>query len=78
MALPARKADVLLRTLGSYLDHQGSVTETAQALFLHRNAVRYRLDQVKELLGSDLSDPDERLSLHLACRGWALTSSRPR
>ncbi len=73
-SLPPSKSGPLLDTLRVYLDHQGSIALTAEALFMHRNAVRYRIDRVKSLLGTDLSDPDERLSLHLACRGWALTA----
>lgn len=75
-SLPRSKAQPLLLTLRAYLDHQGSISLTAEALYLHRNAVRQRVNRIKELLGSDLADPDERLSLHLACRGLQLASGR--
>jgi sugar diacid utilization regulator len=58
----------LLRTLTAYLDAESSLTETAAVLGVHRNTVAARVSRAQELLGIDLSDPDERLALHLACR----------
>lgn len=37
-------------------------------LGVHRNTVAARVARAQELLVVDLSDPDERLALHLACR----------
>jgi hypothetical protein len=68
-ALPGDKAELLMTTLQSYLDNQGSITATAAALFVHRNAVTYRMNRIRTLLGTDLADPEERLALQLACRG---------
>lgn len=62
------KSDIAILTLQTYLDQQGSVVRTAQALHLHRNAVSYRLQRIFELLDVDASDPDQRLALQLACR----------
>ncbi|MFF5793863.1 PucR family transcriptional regulator [Paeniglutamicibacter sp. NPDC012692] len=61
----------LVQTLGSYLDHESSITATATALNLHRNTVAARVSRVQELLGLDLSEPETRLALHLACRALA-------
>ena len=36
--LTPEKAEVSMRTLQAYLDYQGSLTQTAAALFIHRNA----------------------------------------
>jgi sugar diacid utilization regulator len=72
MELGARRRDVAIRTLKTYLDEQGSLTRTSRALGLHRNAVAYRLEQIKRLMGSDLSDADERLALQLACRAYVV------
>jgi carbohydrate diacid regulator len=41
----------LLRTLQEFLDHGGDSKPTAEALFIHRNTLSYRLDQIKELTG---------------------------
>ncbi|HEY4420333.1 MAG TPA: helix-turn-helix domain-containing protein [Pseudonocardia sp.] len=58
----------LLTTLTAYLDAESSLTETAAVLGVHRNTVTARIARAQELLGMELTDPDERLALHLACR----------
>ncbi|WP_022885714.1 PucR family transcriptional regulator [Glaciibacter superstes] len=58
----------LLATLSAYLDHESGTAATATALRLHRNTVATRIQRVQELLGVDMSDPETRLALHLACR----------
>jgi len=58
----------LLRTLSAYLDQESSLVATAEALNLHRNTVAVRIRRVQELLGVDLTDPETRLAMHLACR----------
>jgi len=55
----------LSRTVRIYLDHLGSVRETAAALHVHQNTVRYRLDVVRNDLAIDLDSPDTRLWLWL-------------
>ncbi|MUH52444.1 MAG: hypothetical protein F2789_14680 [Actinobacteria bacterium] len=62
------KRQQLLETLTTYLDFQSSTTQTAEALHIHRNAVRYRIRRAFELLNLDEGDPEQRLFLHLACR----------
>jgi hypothetical protein len=58
----------LLATLSAYLDHESGIAATANALGLHRNTVMVRIRRVQELLGIDMTDPEARLALHLACR----------
>jgi hypothetical protein len=58
----------LLVTLSAYLDNESGIAATAAALGLHRNTVSTRIQRVQELLGVDMSDPEARLALHLACR----------
>lgn len=70
--LGPRRGEEAIRTLEAYLDHQGSLTRTAQALHLHRNAVAYRIKRIFERLGVDPEDPDQRLLLQLACRARSL------
>jgi sugar diacid utilization regulator len=72
--LGPKRAEIALLTLKTYLDEQGSIARTAQALHLHRNAVGYRLRRIVDLLGVDLDDPDQRLALELACRARLLGS----
>jgi purine catabolism regulator len=57
----------LLMTLGTFLAHHGSTTETAEAMGLHRHTVGYRLSRVQEVSGLSPYETDgrERLSLGL-------------
>jgi sugar diacid utilization regulator len=57
-----------IETLAAYLDAQSSPTQAARVLHLHPNAVSYRIRRITELLRINLSDPDTRFTLHLACR----------
>jgi len=59
---------VLLDTLGAYLATNGSPTEAADRLHLHRNTVLYRLGRIEDLLGVDLRNAEVRLALHLALK----------
>jgi len=71
MLAPLRQRDragVLLATLKAYLAVNGSPTDAAGRLHLHRNTVLYRLGRIEEILGSDLRDADVRLTLHLALK----------
>ncbi|UPK76571.1 PucR family transcriptional regulator ligand-binding domain-containing protein [Nocardioidaceae bacterium SCSIO 66511] len=56
----------LMTTLTTFLDTGGSVNETAERLFVHRNTVRYRLDQIESLTGRSLSQTRDRVHLWLA------------
>ena len=58
-----------LPTLMSYLRHDGSLTATARADFLHVNTVRYRLDRIRELTGVDPLRFEDRVALAIAI--WA-------
>lgn len=56
------------RTLKSYLDHHMNAVQTAKDLYIHRSTFLYRLEKIKQLLNSDLEDPDELLYLMLSFR----------
>ncbi len=56
----------LVHTLRTYFRCNGNVLKSAEALFLHRNSVLYRLARIEELLEVDLKDSQDRLTLHLA------------
>ncbi|MBR2539572.1 MAG: helix-turn-helix domain-containing protein [Mogibacterium sp.] len=53
-------------TLHTYLKHACNTTETADALYLHRNSVIYRLRRIEELCDIDLTDTDTRFRLRLS------------
>jgi DNA-binding PucR family transcriptional regulator len=52
-------------TLRAYALAGGSIAETAKALSLHPNSVRYRIARVQELIDLDLSSPDALLLIAL-------------
>ena len=66
----------LVPTLATYLDRGGKYDETAQALSIHRNTLRYRLSRIADISGHDVADPETRLNLHLAARAWRLRIGR--
>ncbi|MDD3167838.1 MAG: helix-turn-helix domain-containing protein [Eubacteriales bacterium] len=53
-------------TLRSFFENNQNVTQTASALFVHRNTINYRLNKVRSLLDDDFDDPLVRLHLHIA------------
>lgn len=53
---------VVLRT---YLKHNGSVKETADELYVHRNTINYKLARISQILTMDLSKLDTRLQLNV-------------
>lgn len=56
----------LIRTLTVYLESDGQAGEVARQLGIHRNTVRYRLQQVAELSGFDPTVTAGRVHLWLA------------
>jgi DNA-binding PucR family transcriptional regulator len=72
LRLNAARGERLIQTLHAYLDQHCSLTRTAELLNLHRNAVRYRIDQAFEILEIDPDNSDDLLLLQLACRAREL------
>lgn len=56
----------LLETLETYLAHNGNGLQTAQALYIHRHTLKYRLTQIEDKTGCRLDDAHQRWQLHLA------------
>jgi PucR-like helix-turn-helix protein len=67
-ALPAGTRERLLETLAAWLDCQGEARPAAERLHVHVQTVRYRLVQLRDVLGGALDDPRGRLELALALR----------
>lgn len=65
-------AGPLLETLDAYYATGGVATQTATRLHLSVRAVTYRLQRVRDLLGVDPTDPDERFALQTAVRAARL------
>jgi DNA-binding PucR family transcriptional regulator len=64
----ARTGAGLLETLQVFLDCSGSWTRTAEALHVHVNTVRYRIERVEQLTGRDLGRLEDRVDVFLALR----------
>ncbi|TFG71150.1 MAG: hypothetical protein E4H27_05190 [Anaerolineales bacterium] len=58
----------LVRSLETFFNHHGNISQTAEALHLHRNSLIYRLERVKEITDLDLDDADDRFALQLALK----------
>ncbi|MEU1160694.1 helix-turn-helix domain-containing protein [Streptomyces sp. NPDC005921] len=56
------------RTLVCWFDAGCDMAGAAELLAVHPNTCRYRLRQVRQHVGIDLADPDERLVLWLQLR----------
>ncbi len=72
---PRQKAE-LKRTLLCFFDSQYSIRRVADALGLHINTVRQRLDTLREATGG-WDDPVRALELHVALRLDAIMDSPP-
>ena len=64
--LPDNTAERLAETLRSWLLHQGRREQVAADLHVHAQTVRYRMTQIRDLYGEQLTDPDAVLRLTVA------------
>ena len=64
---PAQR-DRLVETLAAWLDCQGEARPAADRLHVHVQTVRYRVGQLRDVLGSVLDEPAGRLELAVALR----------
>jgi PucR family transcriptional regulator, purine catabolism regulatory protein len=62
----------LIDTISTYNHYQGNVSQTARALFLHRQSLLYRLRKIEELTGLSLVDPDDLFLLDLSIKTWKM------
>jgi purine catabolism regulator len=62
----ARRKLRLVPTLEALLRNGGRKAETARALHLNRQALYHRLTRIEQLLGVDLGDASQLLTLHVA------------
>jgi PucR family transcriptional regulator, purine catabolism regulatory protein len=66
----------LVETLTAFFAHKANLSQTAEALFVHRNTLLYRMERIKEISGLDLDNPETRLSIQLALRANRLLAAR--
>ncbi len=67
----------LLPTLEAFFAHLGNISQTAEALHLHRNSLLYRLERIAEIGDVDLDNADDRFALQLALKVRSFVTTRP-
>ena len=55
----------LIQTLRSWCEHSGQIQSCADALGVHRNSLRYRMDRIAEITGMDLTKLEDVIALYL-------------
>lgn len=78
LAHDAGPGNPLLPTLRAYLAAGGNKARTAEALFVQRRTLYYRLERIDSLIGRSLDDPETRTVLDIALRGWDYLQSGDR
>jgi PucR family transcriptional regulator, purine catabolism regulatory protein len=66
--LANENAEEWLSTLEEFFACNGNLSQTADALVIHRNTLTYRMDRIEAVSGLDLKNPDTRLAAQLALR----------
>lgn len=56
----------LEQTALAFFDHNLNITETAQALFIHRNTLIYRLNKLENVTGYDIRKFNDAISFYLS------------
>ncbi|MBN1537440.1 MAG: helix-turn-helix domain-containing protein [Anaerolineales bacterium] len=74
--LASENAGEMIHTLEAYFEHNTNLSQAAEALFIHRNTLIYRLERFGEITHLDLSKPEDRLAIQLALRIFRMTSPR--
>ena len=54
-----------IATLRTYLDNNMSIADTARKMNLHRSSLIDRMERIKQILGCDLRDPNQRLAVQI-------------
>ncbi len=62
----------LLKTLMTYFDCNECMKDVATAMFIHPNTVKYRMVQIQELTGLQLSISHEKMQLYNAVQIWKM------
>ena len=65
-------------TAASFWTHDLHGSQTAKALFIHRNTLQYRLERIRKKTGLDLRVYEEALRFQIARETWELEQQRQR
>jgi purine catabolism regulator len=72
----AKNGTALVETLDAFFRCDASLRAAADALYLHRNSLAYRLRRIAEITGLDLDHLEDRFRLQLALKGYRLVRAR--
>ena len=67
-------AQELIHTLEAFFQHNGNLSQTAEALFVHRNTLIYRLERIASITNLSLDKPENRLAIQLALHIHRMTA----
>ena len=68
-------SEEFIRTLETYFKHNANLSQTAEALFVHRNTLLYRMERISQILDLDLDIPENRLAVQLALHIYRMKGS---
>jgi purine catabolism regulator len=74
--LALENTNEFIHTLEAYFEHNGNLSQTAEALFLHRNTLIYRMERIAAITNLELDKPENRLALQLALRIYRMLGSK--
>ncbi|HWR05700.1 helix-turn-helix domain-containing protein [Sporomusa sp.] len=67
----------LVRCLYTFMLHGKNITDTAKALFIHRNTLTYRLERLSELFETDFNQINSDTLFYLLVSCMLLVDSKP-
>ena len=68
----------LLNTLICYFEHNQNLKETSEAMYLHRNTVKYRLSKCEEILETDLNNMNRNLGIYFSLKVISFLKNKSR
>lgn len=68
--LTDKQRDRAAGTLHAWLRARGDINDAAEALAVHPQTVRYRMNQLESLLGERIADPEQRFLMEVAAHAW--------
>jgi hypothetical protein len=76
--LNPRQRERLTDTLRAWLRTRGTAARVGDELGVHPQTVRYRMRQIEQILGGELSDPDARFAIEVVLRAlWLRERTAP-
>ncbi len=64
--LPSEKWDSYISIIENYFMYEGSVSKIAEAMFIHKNTLQYKLRKLTELTGKDIRLPSDSAVFFMA------------